>query len=266
MKHFPVALDHCEKFDWESEYTGYSYQIFVSRPVQPPPEDGYPIIYVLDGLSYFQYAHNVIALQSKNALKTHIAPALIIGIGHAEKDMRSRRFYDFTAPADAYVYPERLQGRTLGVHGGAEDFYRFIEEELKPYIESVYQVNQERQSLFGHSLGGYFALWAMLTKPASFQAYLACSPSIWWNGYELTRYASHYLHKELASKPPKLFLAAGEKEGFMAEDAIKMGQTLAGDHNSCEWYIAPEENHASVVPAIISRAFRFALSENPAEG
>ena len=264
IDHMPVTLDGCETFKWDSEYAGYTYDIFVSKPVQPPPEDGYPIIYVLDGRSYFHYAHDVIRLQSKNALKTHIEPALIVGIGHSEADMRSRRFYDFTAPAEDYVYPERLQGRTLGVHGGAENFYRFIEEELKPYIESTYQVNQKRQSLFGHSLGGYFTLWAMLTKPASFQAYLACSPSIWWNGYELTRYASLYLQKELASKPPKLFLAAGEKEGFMADDAIKMAQTLAGDHSSCEWYIAPEENHASVVPAIISRAFRFALSENPA--
>ncbi len=258
IEHMPVTLDGCETFKWESEYAGYTYDIFVSKPVQSPPEDGYPIIYVLDGRSYFHYAHDVIRLQSKNALKTHIEPALIVGIGHSEADMRSRRFYDFTAPADVYAYPDRLKGRTLGKHGGAENFHRFIEDELKPYIGETYRVDNKQQSLFGHSLGGYFALWAMLTKPASFHAYLACSPSIWWNDYELTRFASRYIEAKTAAK---LFLAAGEREGFMAEDAEKMAKTIAGCGTSCESYIAPEENHASVVPAIISRAFRFALSK-----
>jgi pimeloyl-ACP methyl ester carboxylesterase len=37
-------------------------------------------------------------------------------------------------------------------------------------------------ALFGTSLGGLFALYALLTDPASFDRYVIGSPAIWWDG------------------------------------------------------------------------------------
>lgn len=86
------------------------------------PKEGFSVYYLLDGNAYFHFGHEVVRLQSKNILKTSVAPAIIVGIGHhrSVEKLPKRRFYEFTPSAESYSYPERLKGRDLGNHGGAE--------------------------------------------------------------------------------------------------------------------------------------------------
>ncbi|MBS4210107.1 alpha/beta hydrolase-fold protein [Bacillus sp. FJAT-50079] len=257
-----VTLGNTEAWTYHSKEMDDEYEIRVALPKSPPPEEGYPIIYVLDGQSYFQFARDVIRLQSKNSAKTFVHEAIVVGIGHAgeDEDIRKRRFYDFTAPAKEYIYPERLKGFDVGKHGGAKKFLHFIEEELKPRIEKRYIINKKKQALFGHSLSGLFTLWTLFTKPAAFQTYLACSPSIWWNDYELFKYMEAFLQQKI--EKIRIHITVGEYERFMVDDAKRMAHELITKIPEavleCEYYIAPEENHASVVPTIMSRAIRFA--------
>lgn len=237
-----------------SKLTDYTYTINIYVPSEEAPEEGFPVLYVLDGSSYFNLVKEAVRLQSRNTPKTGILPAIVVGIGHGD-DMRERRFYDFTAPAETYIYPERFKGKGHEVLGGAEDFSRFIEEELKPTIEAQYPVNKAQQALFGHSLGGYFTLWELFHHQSSFQRYLAISPSIWWNEHELVQCASVFLneHQEINET---LFISAGELETFMVDDARQMATVLEKIIN-VEFYEALDENHASIVPTVISRAIRF---------
>ncbi|MBL3730901.1 alpha/beta hydrolase [Lysinibacillus sp. HST-98] len=237
-----------------SKLTNYSYTINIYVPEEEAPQDGFPVLYVLDGSSYFNLVKEAVRLQSRNAPKTGILPAIVIGIGHGD-DMRERRFYDFTAPAESYIYPARFKGKGHEKLGGAVDFSRFIEEELKPTIEAQYPVNQAQQALFGHSLGGYFTLWQLFHHQSSFQRYLAISPSIWWNEHELVHCASVFLN-EHQDMNETLFLSAGELETFMVDDARQMATVLEKIMN-VEFYEALNENHASIVPTVMSRAIRF---------
>jgi len=237
-----------------SKLTDYTYTINIYVPSEEAPEEGFPVLYVLDGSSYFNLVKEAVRLQSRNTPKTGILPAIVVGIGHGD-DMRERRFYDFTAPAETYIYPARFKGKGHEMLGGAEDFSRFIEEELKPTIEAQYPVNKAQQALFGHSLGGYFTLWELFHHQSSFQRYLAISPSIWWNEHELVQCASVFLneHQEINET---LFISAGELETFMVDDARQMATVLEKIIN-VEFYEALDENHASIVPTVISRAIRF---------
>ena len=237
-----------------SKLTDYTYTINIYVPSEEAPEEGFPVLYVLDGSSYFNLVKEAVRLQSRNTPKTCILPAIVVGIGHGD-DMRERRFYDFTAPAETYIYPARFKGKGHEMLGGAEDFSRFIEEELKPTIEAQYPVNKAQQALFGHSLGGYFTLWQLFHHQSSFQRYLAISPSIWWNEHELVQCASVFLneHQEINET---LFISAGELETFMVDDARQMATVLEKIIN-VEFYEALDENHASIVPTVISRAIRF---------
>ena len=258
-----IQLIETECWEIESSFMGYIYDIKVSLPKESPPKSGFPIYYLLDGNSYFQFGRDVIKLQSRNTPKTFISPAIVVGIGHhgVDKEVSERRFYDFTPPADQYVYPERLKGRHIGVHGGAEKFLAFIERELRPAVEHKYQVNVEKQTLFGHSLGGLFVLWALFTRPDLFPIYLASSPSIWWNDHEIRMYAEQYCRNAVMHEKRKLFISVGSEERFMVDDAnqlFSMLSTCQTEELAAELYIAPDENHASVVPTIMSRAFRFA--------
>lgn len=258
-----VTQDNTEQWLYYSDEMDYSYDIKVSLPSSPPPVDGYPVIYILDGNSYFQFAQGIVSLQSRNAPKTLVNEAIIVGIGHQGegKDASKRRFYDFTAPANRYVYPDRLKGFDVGVHGGAQKFLDFIELELKPKIERRYSINKGKQALFGHSLSGLFTLWTLFTKPKAFQTYLALSPSIWWNDHEILTYMDGFLRQSEAYGKKNLYIAVGECEGFMVDDAKQVFSRLSADQQKyveCEFYCAPEENHASVVPTVMSRAIRFA--------
>ncbi|MFC5590396.1 hypothetical protein ACFPRA_15940 [Sporosarcina soli] len=58
----------------------------------------------------------------------------------------------------------------------------------------------------------------------------------------------------------RLFIAVGELERFMVDDAKRLVERLEeaqSENLDCTFYCAPEENHASVVPTTMSRAIRF---------
>lgn len=246
-------------FTIDSKNTNYQYDISIFVPNVQQPIDGFPIIYVLDGRSYFDFAKQTINLQSRNSPKTKVDAAIIVGICHREKDERIRRFFDFTAPAGKYHWPEHTKGKINDVKelGGAENFSRFIEEELKPIVEARYPVDKSKQTLYGHSLSGYFVLWCYLTKRNCFHSYLAVSPSLWWNDHELLNYPENASLKEKKS----VVIIVGEQEGFMVKDAIRFYDQLP-TYETKQLYIAQEENHASVVPTTMSRAFRFSTEQN----
>ena len=237
-----------------SNFTNYRYTINIYVPQVEAPEEGFPVLYVLDGSSYFQLVKEAVRLQSRNAPKTGILPAIVVGIGHGA-DMQERRFYDFTGQAETYIYPARFKGKGYERHGGAENFSRFLEEELKPEILANFPINKEQQTLFGHSLAGYFVLWQLFHQSSSYQRYIAISPSIWWNEHELLRYASAFIMDNQEIKA-KLFIGVGELETFMVEDAQRIVNKLQ-DVVDISFYEGFEENHASIVPTIMSRAIRF---------
>ncbi len=60
--------------------------------------------------------------------------------------------------------------------GGADQFLRFIQDELKPHLAATVPFNV--QALIGHSLGGWFTLHVLLTEPGDFQTFVAASPAI----------------------------------------------------------------------------------------
>ncbi|MDD1501591.1 alpha/beta hydrolase-fold protein [Lysinibacillus sp. CNPSo 3705] len=237
-----------------SKFTDYTYTINIYVPNGEVPQGGFPVLYVLDGSSYFHLVKEAVRLQSRNAPKTGVLPTIVVGIGHGT-DMHERRFYDFTGQAETYTYPARFKGNGYEKHGGAANFSRFLEEELKPSIQAEFPVNMQHEALFGHSLAGYYVLWQLFHHQASFQRYIAISPSIWWNEHELFNFASTFI-KERPFAYEKLFIGVGELETFMVDDAQQIASELQKIMD-ISFYEALEENHASIVPTVMSRAIRF---------
>ena len=242
------------EFSLTSTFNNTTYDIKTYIPKEQVPADGFPVYYVLDGLSYFDFVKDGIRLQHLNAVKTGVSSAIVVGICHKEEEMRPKRFIDFTAPTKNLIIPDHAKGKLPDGYGGAEKFYQFINQELMPIIKAQYPVNCEHQTLFGHSLGGYFALWCLFTHSTKFLNYIAISPSIWWNGQELLNMAKHFIANE---RKNRIFIAVGGREGFMVNDATTMASLLADCGLITESYVAPDENHASVVPTVLSRALRF---------
>jgi enterochelin esterase-like enzyme len=59
-------------------------------------------------------------------------------------------------------------------------FIQFIEDELLPELVARYGVTQAREGrcLYGHSNGGFAALWAALERPELFAGVVAASPNL----------------------------------------------------------------------------------------
>lgn len=186
-----------DTFKVESKILDETREIYLYLP--PDHEDSglaYPVIYLLDGHSL----HNVCASFVQHySDRDRIPKAIVVGIASTD------RFRDFT-PSERESYDGEYGG------GGAENFIKFLSEELFPLVEEKYPTKDYRV-LMGHSYGGLFVSYALMSRPGLFRAYLACSP--WLSemdsavideigrqlqgGYEKTRY--FYLAHEPIDSP-----------------------------------------------------------------
>lgn len=173
---------------------GHKYKIFIAAPKAPAPRGGNPVLYMLDGNGQFHLAVN--SYDQVNG------PApLIVGIGYAgdAADFAAEHTRDYTVPA---------MGDEFKNGGGAEAFYQFIQNKVRPLINSTYRVNKRKQTLMGHSFGGLFTLYVLFNHTEAFQRYVAASPAIWWgNGCVVPRRA-----KLLEAMPQSLSITVGEYE------------------------------------------------------
>lgn len=215
----------------------YTYDINVWVPDEEAPEEGFPVVYVLDGQRYAQMMQLILREQLRNRKKTGVMPMIIVSIGHQEIHNPEQRFYDFTTPS------EHLPGRAASMkNGGAEQFQAYLKDVMQE-IAMNYPVNSKNQMLFGHSLGGLFTLWSYIQSPM-FHAYAAISPSIWWD--------EHALLQQTPNEERPLFLAVGSEEKEMVNAAQVFSENL-----SIEAQVMKNENHASVIPSVMSQVLRF---------
>ncbi len=203
--------------------SGAEYRIMISLPEGEAPKGGYPVTYLLDGDELFPLVTSLLRLQAgtgKASKHNGITPGIIVGIGYPEA---SRRDLDYTPQAPAGPPETYRDGRPYPTRpsGNADVFFKFIQDELKPLVEKEHPIDTSRQTLMGNGYGGLFALHVLFTSPASFQTYVATSPSIWWNnGYILTEESA--FTKTLSEKniSAKLVLTVGDMEQSLSRVEI----------------------------------------------
>ncbi|MBU2874387.1 hypothetical protein KO508_10265 [Marinobacter salexigens] len=269
-----VTLPGAQAFMLESPETGRDYLIQVSVPDAPPPDTGYPVLYLLDGNAYLplmQVARDTVTRESPSEAGN---PLLIVAIGYPDADR-----FAFEQRAADYTPPGAARNRAEGQHGGATRFLAFINTRLKPEIARRFQVDPDKEALFGHSFGGLFVTHVLMTAPESFERYIAISPSLWWYGDDPLRALSEY---DLAvdtevGVAPRLLIGVGSLEQTpgesergtpkaevrrsraMVDNVGLMAEWLDSLHP--DWDIQaksfPGENHGSVMWPAARRAVEF---------
>lgn len=209
------------------------YRVMVSWPETKAPVTGWPVMYVLDGTSYFAMATDILRNQVC-PFPCPLEAGVIVAVGYHE---RNRREFDYTPKAPPGPPEMRLDGTPYPVveYGGADEFLDFLETDLKPRIEGRFRIDKTRQTLFGHSYGGLFVLHTLFTRPQSFSTYIASSPSIWWNNRYIEKEEQAFIKKTTATPLPRetrLLITVGEDEQTLLQRDLRGTQSERGN---LEW-------------------------------
>lgn len=251
----------------ENPRNGKLYHLYIAHPIEAPSEEGYGILYALDGNAFFETAAEITALMTRKP--KGYAPALVVGIGYPGGkpfDM-DRRVYDFTMQSDVNKLPVRPTGEPWPANGGADEMLQMLEHTIMPMLAKKYHINVHKQALFGHSLGGLFTLYALFERPKLFTHYIASSASIWWNDYAIYDSYKQFLQQDCLTQDPqstKLMLIVGAEElEHMVVDSQKLFERMqleATTYCGVQYVKLEQEDHISVIPAAISRAAKWMLS------
>lgn len=152
-----------------------SREIYIQYPLNYSPEnkEKYPVIYVLDGDVLSKAVSTVQDFYSGGFM-----PEMII-VGISNDKNRDR---DLTISKVEHIKES----------GEADNFIKFIETELIPYVENKYPASNYR-TLIGHSHGGLFTINAMVNHSDLFTNYIAIDPSLDWDNQKLLKYSKETL-------------------------------------------------------------------------
>jgi predicted alpha/beta superfamily hydrolase len=285
----PVCLPNTESLVLESS-AGRAYRILIGAPTDAAPANGFPVIYLLDAHTCFGSVLESVRLRCRRPDATRVGPAVIVGITQSADGSRlsTERTHDFTlGPCADLPDREAAGGHVDGTPGGALVFMDFLQTVVKPAISDRFPVCKDAETLFGHSLGGYFVLQALVSEPASYANFVAVSPSIWWGREQLFDAAARAFGRREATPPssPSVFLYTGEYEEALApwqfgkegnEQVLLRRQQRAMIQNAESFtrhlrsaseskvrathQCFPGEDHASVLSVAINHALREVLA------
>lgn len=238
-----------------STVLGEDRRIYVYAPAmafgtsEPGP---WPVLYLLDGDRQLP----LIAAQIDFLAKVNLSmpQMIIVGIDTNHYD----RMRDLTPTRADRASPDSPAG-SAPTSGGGDAFLRFMQTELFPYVESHYRTAPYRM-LMGHSLGGLLTVHALLTRPELFDAYVAVSPSLWWDEEALIKAAPARLGKDRL-KGRQLFVSISGEGGRFGEDLRRFDALLQAQAPVAglgfRYAEYPQESHASGPVAASYDAWKF---------
>lgn len=231
-----IATDSLVFTEFESQIMKEKRRVIVHLPLNYVKEQHkkYPVMYVLDGTSQDQPTSDKISVLAAAQL---IPECIVVGILNS-KGNRNR---DQTPP---FMQTETDDNQSP--MGEADRFLTFIEKELMPKISHEYRTNNYN-TLTGHSRGGLFVLYSLLTKPDLFQARFCYSTPVWrFNDQMITQLAAFAKDKKPIAKS-FLFLSAGADEtenivgGFHRLNKVLLNAKIK--NLSVSTYLTPLANH-----------------------
>jgi hypothetical protein len=216
----------------------YPLQIYLP-PANAGPRADLPVVYALDGESWFELLAGI--AQSSRT------PFIVVAIGN-----QALRNSDFV-PANQC---------TAG-GGGEAAYFRFMREELTPYVESTFGGHPARRVLLGHSHGGSFVLYALFAQAAGqhhFSAYLASDASLACMTSTADGWEQAYATASGARLPTRLHLSFATGGNIVANTRyveVIGARRYAGLTLVSQAYTG---SHGGIVPAAFADAIAFALA------
>ncbi len=271
----PYALPNTHVHAVPNTATGRRYEVWVDLPPSYFESDRrFPVVFVTDsdyGFPLVRSLRRRVGAKGRN-IEDFVLVGLSYGVG--EQSMPSKR-RDYT-PTDPFARPggadDRDEYDRASTYGQAAAYRDYLERDVFPLIAREYRVDPRRRIYLGHSLGGLFGSYVLLTKPTMFSHYILGSPSLWFDRRTIFDLEAEYArrHRDL---PARVYLPIGGYETVgdtprhlnatdMVGDVRSFEQRLRGRgypglHVESE--VLPGEDHLTVFPGMATRGLLWAL-------
>lgn len=193
----------------QADAKSWHYQVWLGIPEQHADDQlskslktSSKVLYMLDGNAAIDDLDKEILRMLSTSSPQNAAPVLVfIGYQTPYRFDVDARAYDYTPPllsdktGSKYAFQEDGRDR---INGGAEHFYKMIEQEIKPWVYRQLGTKPKQEAIWGHSYGGLFVLYNLLEHPEAYQQYFSADPSLWWQKGEMTRYWQSYQKNSVA--------------------------------------------------------------------
>ena len=201
----------------------------------------FPTLYIIDGAENFFIATAIVNFLSRSQ---QIPRMIVVGIPNVNRNRD--------------LSPSKLQGSSAP--GGGDNFLNFFEEELIPYIDKSYRTSNYRV-FFGHSLGGMFANYTILTRPELFNAFISASPYLMYDNEYILKVAESKIDN-LSNYDRQLFITLGNEPAYQAS-LDKFTSLLSDKTNTLRWnyQIFNDEDHNSIPVISLLKGLKYIYSD-----
>lgn len=197
----------------------------------------YPVLYMTDGGAQLPHTAATVEFLARSG---RVPELIVVGINNTDRtrDLTPTHLVNQTFDGQAFNFP---------TSGGADRFLTFIESEVIPTIEKSYRT-QPYRVFAGHSLGGLFALHSLFLKPKLFNAWIAVSPTLIWEGDYVQRRAKEFVKNTPELNASLVFTLGDEPELKKPAEALKKLLAAKGPKGfQVESFYFGDEDHGSVV-------------------
>ncbi len=270
----PYALPNTHVHQVPNTATGRKYEVWVDLPPSYFENDKpYPVVFTTDadyGFPLIRSLRRRIGAKGRN-VEDFVLVGLSYGVGEASMPSKRR---DYT-PTDPFARSGATPAAGVydrdSTYGQAAAYRDYIERDVFALIAREYRVDMQRKVYIGHSLGGLFGSYVLLTKPRMFRSYILASPSLWFDQRTLFDLEAHYAetHRDL---PAQVLLSIGAYEtrgsGPRHMDADMVGDMLRFERAlrtrgypglRIESEVLPDEDHLTGLPRTITHGLLWAL-------
>jgi predicted alpha/beta superfamily hydrolase len=161
----------------------------------------YPVLYVRDGDKFFHSFTGAVQQLTSDATP-HVPEMIVVAIVETDRvrdSSSTRSLQGFTGKTD----------EGFASSGGGENFLRFLEQELVPYIDKEFSTSSYR-IYCGYSFTGLSVIEGFLKKDTIFDAFLLMDPSWWWDDYAMEKRANAVLPSRTFNHVQLFMAATGE--------------------------------------------------------
>ena len=248
----PLVLGEQRKIESKILHETRVINIYLPEDYQETDTSHYPVIYILDGGMEEDFIHLVGLVRfNTQSWIARFPRSIVVGIENTKR----RRDFTFEVASLDFLKEMGIPATQFAEYGGSASYMSFLEQELKPSIDSIYRTSGEN-SVIGESLGGLLATEILLNHPELFSNYIISSPSLWWGNGSLLETAENSTLDAV-----NVYIGACQKkeEPRMYNDAKKLAKILqkrSASSSRIYFDYMPEEIHSTVLHQAVYHAFK----------